>query len=125
MKPEVDRNRPGPSASEGVYTLSNPRPRTTAHGRQADHRMRRGRCAGAALVVLGLALLPGAARAQYFGQNKVQYGQHSWRSISADHFEVYFYPGLDSLAMRVLDLAEKTHVYLSQRMGHSVARRVP
>src|SRR5881396_2252045 len=125
MTPEMDRNRPGPSPSEGVYTLPNSLRRTTVHGRQTGHCMRRGRSAGAALVLLGLALLPGAARAQYFGQNKVQYGQHAWRSISADHFDVYFYPGLDSLAMRVLDLAEKTHEYLSQRMGHSLGRRVP
>ena len=65
-----------------------------------------------ALAGLALALCaigPGPAVAQYFGQNKIQYRQHSWRSISADHFEVYYYDGLDSLAMRVLDLAEKSH----------------
>ena len=71
------------------------------------------------------ALSAGPASAQYFGQNKIQYRGHNWRSISADHFEVYYYEGLDSLAMRVLDLAEKTHEYLSHRMGHTLGRRVP
>ncbi|HTK30518.1 MAG TPA: hypothetical protein VL332_01040 [Candidatus Saccharimonadaceae bacterium] len=79
---------------------------------------------------LGLALfavvtLAGTAHAQFFGQNKVQYRRYDWRSISSDHFEVYFYPGLDSLAMRVMDLAEKTHDELSRRMGHTLGHRVP
>jgi hypothetical protein len=81
-----------------------------------------------AAVLLGLAALlifSATAEAQTFGQNKVQYRRYDWRSISSDHFEVYFYTGLDSVAMRVLDLAEKTHVYLSAHMGHSLTRRVP
>jgi len=81
------------------------------------------------LAVFGLALASllaaAPARAQYFGQNKVQYRQYDWRSISSDHFEVYFYSGLDSLGMRVLDLAEKTQVVLGRRMGHTLGRRVP
>ena len=82
-------------------------------------------------VALGLALLGGwtagvdEAEAQYYGQNKVQYRRYDWKSISSDHFEVYTYSGLDSLAMRVLDLAEKTHDVLSVRMGHTLTRRVP
>ena len=79
--------------------------------------------AGLALAMCAFMSTP--ASAQYFGQNKIQYRQHEWRSISADHFEVYFYERQDSLAIRVLDLAEKTHEYLSKRMGHSLGRRVP
>ncbi|HKQ57630.1 MAG TPA: hypothetical protein VJY35_07155, partial [Candidatus Eisenbacteria bacterium] len=76
-----------------------------------------------ALAVTSLA--PRGAEAQYFGQNKVQYRQYNWRSISSDHFEVYFYDGLDSLARRTLDLAEKTNAMLQVRMGHTLGRRVP
>ena len=83
----------------------------------------------ATLLAVALAsvslLLSGPAEAQYFGQNKVQYRNYDWRSITSDHFEVFFYTGLDSLAMRVLDLAEKTQLVLSERMGHHLARRVP
>ena len=74
------------------------------------------------LLALLCLVLPSAARAQYFGQNKVQYTRYNWKSIESDHFEVYFYTGLDSLAMRVLDLAEKTNVVLSHRMGHQLGR---
>ena len=72
-----------------------------------------------------LCLASTAATAQTFGQNKVQYARHQWRSIGSDHFEVYFYDGLDSLAMRVLDLAEKTNTVMSAKIGHSLGRKVP
>jgi len=77
------------------------------------------------LLGLLLCLVPAAAIGQSFGQNKVQYTHHDWRSISSDHFEVYFYDGLDSLAMRVMDLAEKTNVVYAQRFGHQLGRRIP
>ena len=80
---------------------------------------------GPAVALLLALSLPAAAHAQYFGQNKVQYAHHDWRSIGSDHFDVYFYGSLDSLAMRVLDLAEKTNTVFSQRMGHELGRRVP
>lgn len=80
---------------------------------------------GVAVLLASVGLGLPAAHAQYFGQNKVQYRQYEWVSISSDHFEVYYYVGLDSLAKRVLDLAEKTNVVLSQRMGHSLGRKVP
>lgn len=79
-------------------------------------------------VALALALAAASAApagAQYFGQNKVQYRQYDWRSIGSDHFEVYYYSGLDSLALRVLDLSEKAHTVLAARMGHALGRRVP
>ncbi len=80
---------------------------------------------GIALFVSGLGFGVPAAHAQYFGQNKVQYRQYDWRSIESDHFDVYFYPGLDSLAKRVLDLAEKTNAMMTARMGHTLGHRVP
>jgi Tol biopolymer transport system component len=88
--------------------------------------MVRGKGVARALLALGalLALAP-TAQAQYFGQNKIQYRSYDWHSITSDHFEVYTYDGLDSLAIRVLDLAEKTNQVLSQRLGHSLGRRVP
>ncbi|MGH7741405.1 MAG: peptidase MA family metallohydrolase, partial [Candidatus Eiseniibacteriota bacterium] len=85
-----------------------------------------GRCGALALAVaLSLSCAATIAEAQYFGQNKVQYRRYDWRTISSEHFDVYFYPGEDSLSLRVLDLAEKAHVMLSQRMGHTLEHRVP
>jgi len=83
---------------------------------------------GGAVAALAAALalaVAGPASAQYFGQNKIQYEMYDWRSISSDHFEVFFYAGSDSLAMRTLDLAEKTQAIFSKRLGHALSRRIP
>src|SRR5689334_19997910 len=88
--------------------------------------MNRARCwlpVLAVLLALGATATPSLA--QYFGQNKVQYNQYVWHSITSDHFEVFFYEGSDSLAMRTLDLAEKTNAVFSKRLGHSLSKRIP
>ena len=84
------------------------------------HGMRR---ALAVLMLLGLATA--SAHAQYFGQNKVQYRRYEWRTLRSDHFSVTFHGGLDSLAIRVLDLAEKTNAVLTRRMAHRLGHRIP
>ncbi len=94
-----------------------------ARGNDAGRSRARGGVILAAL--LGLAGVAGPAEAQYFGQNKVQYRLYDWQSIRSDHFEIYFYPELDSLARRVLDLAEKTDAVLSRRLGHQLTHRIP
>jgi hypothetical protein len=82
-----------------------------------------------AAVLLTAALAAGlwatSARAQYFGQNKVQDRRPAWVVIESDHFQVHYARGLDSLALRVLDLAEKTDELLARRLGHRLGRRVP
>ena len=78
-----------------------------------------------AMATLFALAFAAPARAQYFGQNKIQYTEHIWRSISSDHFEVYFDEGADSLAMRTLDLAEKTQSVFSHRFGHKLSKRIP
>ncbi len=77
------------------------------------------------LALAATALLAAPAAAQIFGKNKVQYRTFDFQVLSSAHFDVYFYSGGDSLALRVLDLAEKTHVYLSREMGHVLSRKVP
>jgi Tol biopolymer transport system component len=83
------------------------------------------RFARTALALAGLLVVAGVANAQYFGQNKVQYRDHDWHSIHSDHFEVYFDAGADSLAMRTLDLAEKTQALFAKRTGHQLSKRIP
>lgn len=78
-----------------------------------------------AAFAIGLAGARTADAQTYFGQNKVQYRTYDWHSYTSDHFEVYTYTGLDSVALRVLDLAEKTNLYLSVKMGHQLGRKVP
>ena len=66
---------------------------------------------------------PAPAAAQSFGKNKVQYRTFDWKVVSSPHFEIYYYPGGDSLALRVLDLAEKANVKLTRDMGHALSKQ--
>jgi hypothetical protein len=79
----------------------------------------------AALALMGSLAHAPAALAQGFGKNKVQYRTFDWRVVSSPHFDVYFYSGGDSLALRVLDLAEKANLKLSKEMGHTLTNKVP
>ncbi len=79
------------------------------------------------LALAAVAAVAGApdAAAQGFGKNKVQYRTFEWSIVSSPHFDVYYYAGGDSLALRVLDLAEKANVKLTRDMGHILGKKVP
>src|SRR4051812_39011369 len=77
--------------------------------------------------VLGVALLlllaPGAARAQYFGQNKVQYNKFDFRVLATEHFDVYFYPKERTAAIDLARMAERSYARLSRVLGHQFRER--
>ena len=115
-----------PGSERGTESRSAVYAMTTAGGeRIRGMRSRRIRFAFVGLALASLAVFAGMARAQYFGQNKVQYRDHDWKSISSDHFEVFFDESADSLAMRTLDLAEKTQALFTRRTGHTLSKRIP
>jgi Tol biopolymer transport system component len=88
-------------------------------------RAKDGSALAAAALAFCLLAWPAVASAQYFGQNKVQYKQFHFQVISSAHFDVYYYQGEDSLALRVLDLAEKANFKLKLDLGHVLERKVP
>jgi hypothetical protein len=78
-------------------------------------------------LLAGLALvIPWAAHgsAATPGQTGVE-RPSSWRWIESRRFRVYFEPGLDSLARRVLALAGMSDAFLTRSLGHALAGRVP
>ena len=79
---------------------------------------------GAAVLV---ALAPGSGAGQigYFGQNKVQYQSFSWQVLRGPHVDLYFYPEEQELARAALEYAEQSYDVLSQRLNHSIAKRIP
>ena len=78
------------------------------------------------LPLAAVLLLPAAnAHAQGFGKNKVQYRTFKWNVVSSPHFDVYYYAGGESLALRVLDLSEKANVKLTRDLGHVLTKKVP
>ncbi len=69
----------------------------------------------AACVAMALASVQ--ARAQGFGQNKVNYQSFNWRTMHTEHFDIYFYPA-ESLA--VADAAREAERWY---VRHSLAMR--
>ena len=43
-------------------------------------------------LLLGAAILPDSANAQYFGRNKVQYKTFDTEVLQTEHFDIYYYP---------------------------------
>ena len=85
-----------------------------------------------ALVVL-VALTAPPARAQYFGfgQNRVQYERHAWRTLQTEHIDAYYYetegdaPGGRVLATFAAEAAEEAYRELAVLFGTDVGRRIP
>ena len=80
-----------------------------------------------ALLLIGLALLvrPPGARAQYFGQNKVQYGHFDWRIIETQHFDVYYYGHERVAALDAARMAERGYARLSRILQQQWIERKP
>ena len=59
--------------------------------------------------LLALAV-PLPADAQYFGRNKVNYDDFDWRILHTEHFDVYAYQGMDTVAIDAGRMAERWYV---------------
>ena len=60
-------------------------------------------------ILLALAA-PIPADAQYFGRNKVHYDDFDWRILRTDHFDIYAYQGMDTVAIDAGRMAERWYV---------------
>jgi Tol biopolymer transport system component len=79
----------------------------------------------AASVVAVLSLAPPSARAQYFGQNKVQYKDFDFRVMKTRHFDIYYYPEEQKAVEDAARMAERWYSRLSRVLGHQFVRRQP
>src|SRR5512132_1908841 len=80
------------------------------------------------LAVIAAAIVAASAapaRAQYFGQNKVQYKKLDFQVLKTEHFDIYYYPeerdGIDIAAR----LAERWHARLERIFEHTLRGRQP
>jgi len=77
----------------------------------------------AAVVVAALGASTTPARAQYFGQNKVQYETFDFKVLKTDHFDIYYYPeeqpGIEYAAI----MAERWYARLSRLLNHDLTGR--
>ncbi len=76
-------------------------------------------------ALLALLLAPATAGAQYFGKNKVRYGDFDFRVMETPHFDIYYYPAVKAAARQAGVLAERWYEILSKRLGHELSRRQP
>ncbi|HEY6952452.1 MAG TPA: hypothetical protein VI758_08590, partial [Bacteroidota bacterium] len=79
------------------------------------------------LPCLLVLLLGSSASSQfyYFGRNKVQYNDFDWKVMRTEHFEIYFYGGMDTLARQGAYFAEESYKILEQKFNQSILHRIP
>src|SRR5215203_4252765 len=93
-------------------------------------RFSRGTFAGLLAVVLVTGLLPQDAFAQtpyvpYFGKNRIRYDEFRWKIYTTDHFEIYYYPEIESHLERVTSYAESAYQQVSSDLKHDLAFKIP
>ncbi len=76
-------------------------------------------------AVAAALLVPGTARAQYFGQNKVQYRNFQFEVIRTEHFDVYYYASERTAALDAARMAERGYARLSRMLSHQWRERKP
>jgi hypothetical protein len=81
--------------------------------------------AASALIALGALSAPSPARAQFFGQNKVQYKRFHWKVLRTEHFDVYHYQGTEVAVQHAALMAERGYQRLSRVLNHQIRARVP
>ena len=80
-----------------------------------------------ALLPALLAVVAPTAGAQggYFGQNHVQYRTFDWQVLKTEHFDVHYYPELETAARYAGQMAERSYARLSRLLGHEFRERKP
>ncbi len=74
------------------------------------------------VAALLLALVP-EAQAQYFGRNKVRYDDFDFRILETEHFDLYYYEGMEQASRDVARMAERWYDRLSTILGHEFDER--
>lgn len=65
------------------------------------------------------------ASGQYFGRNKIQYENFEWQILNTPHFEIFFYPEAEELAVRAAVIVEDAYQRLSRVFDHEFGQQVP
>src|SRR5690348_965210 len=78
-----------------------------------------------ALISFFLVFVCLSAHAQYFGQNKVRYKTMDFKVLKTQHFDIYYYQGLDQMAPEIGRMAERWYARLSKVLRHNLSSRQP
>ncbi|WP_420456629.1 peptidase S9 [Rubrivirga sp.] len=77
----------------------------------------------ALLVAATLVALAPSAQAQYFGRNKVRYDDFAFRILETEHFDLYYYEGMEQASRDVARMAERWYDRLSSILDHEFDER--
>ena len=79
----------------------------------------------AAVLLLVFGGSATGVKAQYFGQNKVQYEKFDFKVLATEHFDIYYYPEEESAVRLAARMAERWYARLSKVLGHELSSRQP
>src|ERR1044072_4942586 len=68
---------------------------------------------------------PQASIVPYFRKNNIHYDKFDWHIYTTDHFEIYYYPEIESHLERVTSYAESAYQQVSSDLKHDLAFKVP
>jgi hypothetical protein len=90
-------------------------------------RVRFGVIAAGLLLMVGLVAdaVAQTPYVPYYGKNKIRYNNFEWHIYTSDHFEIYYYPELESHLERVTSYAESAYQQVSADLKHDLAFKVP
>jgi len=74
-------------------------------------------------LVLGAALTPASVDAQYFGRNKVQYKTFDTRVLETEHFDIYYYPEMETIVGEAGRMAERWYARVARLLDHELKGR--
>jgi len=96
-------------------------------------RKMRGTLAPTGIALLALLMLGGAVQeifaqtpyVPYYGKNRIRYNDFKWNIYKTDHFEIYYYPEIETQLERVTSYAESAYQQVSSDLKHDLAFKVP
>jgi hypothetical protein len=96
-------------------------------------RKTRGTLAPLGIALLALVFTGGAVQeafgqtpyVPYYGKNRIRYNDFKWHVYKTDHFEIYYYPEIESQLERVTSYAESAYQQVSSDLKHDLAFKVP
>jgi len=78
-----------------------------------------------ATIALLFVLASISLSAQYFGRNKPRYEDFDFRVMTTPHFEIHYYPAMETAARDAARMAERWYTRLSKIFGHTFLSRRP
>ncbi len=86
------------------------------------------RAAATAALLLAAASVDLAAQTPYipyYGKNQIRYNNFNWHIYTTEHFEIFYYPEIESHLERVAGYAESAYQHVSSELKHDLATKVP